>query len=368
VNISCTKKLLDELNIVPGERVEEDPLFSWHANLFDVGPRKAAILVNDKARYCVLLYNLEEPQLKRFGKIAADAIADAILNEGIAANIAKDYIKSAGKATFTKTNNRSIVASMNQFAKRVESCREDLERRDMDQLEFSFIVNAGRYKIGEGYEVPKGIFYTGLADFANTEKLFLTKVFQLLITLDLDGQKVWRRVYVPSRVTFEKLHFVIQIAMGWQGYHLHEFVFPDAGKPEVSIVNDDEIIFDRKPDFFDYPTLKDTQTKLTDYLFKYQDFEYVYDFGDYWDHQVRVEKVIRNCPINFPLCIGGKGNCPPEDVGGRGGYKEFLEAIGDPAHPDHEMLVEWGQMQDYRDFNINEVNEELIWALYHKVG
>ena len=43
----------------------------------------------------------------------------------------------------------------------------------------------------------------------------------------------------------------------------------------------------------------------------------------------------------YPRCVAGARKCPPDDCGGTSGYVNFLEAISDPAHPEHEELVAW---------------------------
>lgn len=69
---------------------------------------------------------------------------------------------------------------------------------------------------------------------------------------------------------------------------------------------------------------------------------YIYDFGDGWEHRIELEKILpRDENIEYPICIAGKRACPPEDCGGIWGYKEFLEAIRDPEHENHEELLEW---------------------------
>lgn len=70
--------------------------------------------------------------------------------------------------------------------------------------------------------------------------------------------------------------------------------------------------------------------------------DYIYDFGDGWEHRIESEKILpRDENIEYPICIAGKRACPPEDCGGIWGYKEFLEAIRDPEHENHEELLEW---------------------------
>jgi hypothetical protein len=70
--------------------------------------------------------------------------------------------------------------------------------------------------------------------------------------------------------------------------------------------------------------------------------KYLYDFGDGWEHTVCIERVVDAVPgIIYPQLIEAVGRCPPEDVGGLPGYQEFLEAIADPDHEEHDRNVTW---------------------------
>ena len=90
-------------------------------------------------------------------------------------------------------------------------------------------------------------------------------------------------------------------------------------------------------------------------------FSYEYDFGDSWEHRIEVEKVLLPEPgVRYPRCLAGKRACPPEDVGGIFGYEEFLQAIRDPKHPEHEAMREWvGGVFDPEAFDLQGVNERL---------
>ena len=90
-------------------------------------------------------------------------------------------------------------------------------------------------------------------------------------------------------------------------------------------------------------------------------FLYEYDFGDCWQHRIVVEKVLPPEPgAAYPRCTAGKRACPPEDVGGVWGYEEFLEAIRDPAHEEHEAMREWGGEEfDPESCDLRAVNEQL---------
>jgi hypothetical protein len=90
-------------------------------------------------------------------------------------------------------------------------------------------------------------------------------------------------------------------------------------------------------------------------------FTYEYDFGDSWQHEVVLEKTLEPEPkIKYPRCIEGERACPPEDCGGIWGYAEFVEAIRDPQHENHEEMLEWGGGEfDPEGFDLNVVNREL---------
>jgi hypothetical protein len=170
----------------------------------------------------------------------------------------------------------------------------------------------------------------GLAAIPATER-----VYQLKITL-LDIQPlIWRRIQVKN-CTLDKLHEHIQTAMGWTNSHLHHFKIGEQyyGDPLLMQENFEDMEYEDS-----------TITKLSVILpqsGKRFRWEYEYDFGDSWRHEVLFEGVVRAEPgKRYPVCVEGSRACPPEDVGGVWGYAEFVEAISDAAHEDHEGLLEW---------------------------
>lgn len=160
---------------------------------------------------------------------------------------------------------------------------------------------------------------------------------------------IWRRVAVPENITLGKLHTVIQFVMGWEGGHLHEF----------EIAGENYGIPD--PDGWGPPVNPEARKTLIKALSGKKSFRYLYDFGDSWDHLIKVEKVLPAiaCP-QVPYCVDGANACPPEDVDGEPGYAEFLEAMADPNHPEHESMLEWhGSTFDPTVFEWERVNQWL---------
>jgi hypothetical protein len=99
-------------------------------------------------------------------------------------------------------------------------------------------------------------------------------------------------------------------------------------------------------------------------------FLYKYDFGDSWKHELLVEKILpQEEGKRYPLCLTGKHACPSEDCGGIWGYVDFLEAIRDPKHAEHEAMLEWvGGEFDPDAFDLEEVNREIQRLTSPEVG
>ncbi len=161
---------------------------------------------------------------------------------------------------------------------------------------------------------------------------------------------IWRRLQVRGSMSLASLHTTLQLAFGWTNSHLHSFrlrgneytnateelddlqMLPERGQTLARVLGADE-----------------------------REFHYLYDWGDGWDHHVVIETAgaLRE-GWSYPLCIGGERACPPEDVGGAGGYEDFLEALRDPEHEEHENYLRWaGGVFDPEGFDVNATNRAL---------
>lgn len=174
------------------------------------------------------------------------------------------------------------------------------------------------------------------------------EIYRIKVTLRSVKPPIWRRLLVPADMTLEQLHQVLQIAMGWDNYHLHEF---SIGPERFGV-----------PDPEDRDTINEKKVRLAGVLGGVgAKALYSYDFGDGWEHTIAVEKVMAPEPGQaYPVCVAGKRRCPPEDCGGASGYFDLLDAIKDPKHEEHESLLEWvGGVIDPEDFSIDHVNARL---------
>ncbi|HEX3841766.1 MAG TPA: plasmid pRiA4b ORF-3 family protein [Acidimicrobiales bacterium] len=172
----------------------------------------------------------------------------------------------------------------------------------------------------------------------------------LRLSLTKHEPEIWRRLLVPGDIKLSRLHAVLQAAMGWQDHHLHGFEI--AGQ-RFELPDEDG---DGDEDAID----EDSVT-LSELVEAGSRFQYEYDFGDGWDHEVVVETV-EEVPqvLKQAICLDGERACPPEDSGGVGGYAEFLRAIGDPDHPEHRDSLAWvGGTFDPEAFGLAAANAAL---------
>jgi hypothetical protein len=174
-------------------------------------------------------------------------------------------------------------------------------------------------------------------------------VIQLRIALREVEPPIWRRIQVPSSITLIQLADAFLVTMGWLGYHLYEYRIRG------------QAYGDPDPDFDYGREIKDLRRIRLESVAPVVggQFEFLYDFGDGWVHDVTVESIAPPAPrVRYPRVIEGERACPPEDVGGPHGYNDFLAAIGDPSNEAHVEMLDWvGGEFDPDWFDIDAVNE-----------
>ncbi|MDH4238171.1 MAG: plasmid pRiA4b ORF-3 family protein [Phycisphaerae bacterium] len=178
------------------------------------------------------------------------------------------------------------------------------------------------------------------------------QVYQLKITLQEIEPAIWRRLQVRRQVRLDRLHLMIQAAMGWTNSHLHEFLIKGQKYRDLEQMYED----------IDEPDMNNEEEfRLAKLVGEGDVFEYKYDFGDCWQHEILVEDLIEPEPgIKYPRCLAGERACPPEDCGGLWGYEELLEALGDLEHEDYEHYRGWvGEDFDPERFDLKAVNMAL---------
>ncbi len=173
-------------------------------------------------------------------------------------------------------------------------------------------------------------------------------LYQLKVTLREIHPPIWRRIQVWQDTPLARLHRILQIVMGWEDYHLHEF---HIGRRVYGVPDPDDertMIDERRQQLREVVPQVGTS------------FEYVYDFGDDWRHELLLEAIVLPEPEQrYPCCLAGERQTPPEDVGGPSGFAAYLEALTDPNHEEHESMLEWRGPFDAESFAPAAVNRRL---------
>lgn len=184
----------------------------------------------------------------------------------------------------------------------------------------------------------------------------LEKAYQFKVTLRDIRPPIWRIIQVPGNYSFWGFHVAIQDAMGWLDCHLHTFRCKDKqGGETVAIGIPDPDGYDEKQ------MLPGWESLIRDYFTEAGDgCEYEYDFGDGWEHEIVLEKIIeKEKTKTLPRCLDGKRACPPEDCGGPPGYDDLLNVFSGPKNERYQEMVDWlGGVYDPEKFNVFEIKFE----------
>jgi len=221
-------------------------------------------------------------------------------------------------------------------------------RKDIDPLIASLLQQIG--------ESPR--WRTSKKDRTKTstaESRGPSSIYQIKVTLKDSHPPIWRSIQVPGDIPLSRLHAVLQIVMAWTNSHLHQFKAGGRyyGEPRYDLAGMLEVVDER-------------QVRLNQIALRVKAcFIYEYDFGDSWEHELVVEKILPpEQGVQYPRCMDGMRACPPDDVGGIWGYQNFLDAMRDPHHSEHEDMVEWiGGGFDPEAFDLRGVNGAL--QLFH---
>ncbi|SCF08922.1 pRiA4b ORF-3-like protein [Micromonospora viridifaciens] len=172
-------------------------------------------------------------------------------------------------------------------------------------------------------------------------------IYQIKVGLRGARPPIWRRIEVPADISLARLHKLIQAAFDWHDYHLHVFEtrYGSFGRPDADLGHRAA----------SRVTLEQVAPAAGDKL------SYTYDFGDNWEHDILVEKVLdRDASVPYPRCVGGRRAAPPEDCGGVWGYAELVEILGDPTHPEHSDRLDWLDLDDPAEFDPAHFNAKAV--------
>ncbi len=180
-------------------------------------------------------------------------------------------------------------------------------------------------------------------------------IYEVHVTLTQIEPPIWRRLTVPAALTLEQFHKALLAGMGWSGGHLYEFLIRGVRYGDPDALGDPAVA----------PAAAMT---LAQAVHRRQGtFYYVYDWGDEWWHQIKLRDYRLQAPgETVTRILDGARACPPEDVGGVWGYADFLEAVQNPADPEHTAMLEWvGGSWDPEHFDRALLQRHLTAAAGH---
>lgn len=348
MQISLTKKLAEAIGVTPPP-VNEDinPLFCWTANWTKVWDNRRTedmlVLVNNATRFTVAIYQVKRKELKNIAEMMRTAISNTLLSMNVNPELVEEYLRMAGEVKFARNSNRHTASWVSRAG---FECALEVGRK----------YNGVAKMFSDTVGVP--VNYSPVNYSGNTSKLFfpyeamiqeLTKLtskpaykyraYELMVTLDLDVYKAVRKIIVPANIEFTHLHKVLQSVFDWENYHLYDFsVFKDnKHKPYVRLVSSEESLE------YDSDAILMEGHILSEFLPEHKHLLYTYDMGDNWEHEIKLVKVIEEYDKQSPFLLEASGQTPPEDVGGVGGFVNFLKIMQDPNHPQFSEMKEWAK-------------------------
>lgn len=348
MQIGLTKKLAEAMGVKPSSALEdENPLFSWTANWTKVWENRRAedmlVLVNNATRFTVAIYEVKRKDLKNMDQMMKRAISNTLLFMNINPEIVDAYIRMCGEVTFSKNNNRQITAWVTKAGLEcsfyVGNEYNGIAKMFLDTVGTSINYRPVNYSgnASEGF-IPCQTMIKALSQLTG-KPAYKYRAFELLVTLDLEAYKATRRIIVPADLEFTRLHKVLQSVLNWEDYHLYDFsVFADnEDQPAVRLVpSEDDLEYDE-----DAALMKGHV--LSEFLPQCKSMRYTYDMGDNWEHEIQFVRVIDEYDKESPCLLEARGQAPPEDVGGVGGFVNFRKIMLNPDHPEYEETKEWAK-------------------------
>jgi len=170
------------------------------------------------------------------------------------------------------------------------------------------------------------------------------EIARLSVEIDDVTPRVARCIEVPVDIRLDDLHFVLQIAIGWQNGHPFEFRVGDR-------------IWGLRDRDLETNPLPAEEATLVDSLAHGGTFKYDYVLGEDWEHTViLLARSSAQVGVRYPQLVSAEGRCPPADIGGPVGYETYLRSIADPSSVHHADMLDF----DAPDFDPNVVDEAAL--------
>lgn len=328
--------------------------FKWHGNLVKLQDNDYILLTNDATGFTLIFLNPYEEDYLEFGDWLSEALSRMMNRMGFSDHSIINYFKSFGEITVSRASNQKLMGK-NSSAGQLVTVYEDYINDD-ECFQDSWSYKVSEMKKGEDGSVNAVEAF--ISEFEKTigNSTIDVAVAELEIRLKLHEMKdVVRIVQVPMNVTFDDLHSIIQTVFMWQNAHLHQFILEDG----YTLVGAEG--YSQMQHFGgqgEDTTDSGNHYLLSDIISHYENrqFNYIYDFGDFWEHTVQVRKIWTEHKQVSPKLKMMMGDPVPEDIGGSGGYAYYLEVMNEPQHPEFDSLSHWAEDYHKRKYFLNTVD------------
>ena len=346
MQIALTKKLADAMDLKPAPSDDSiSPLFTWTANWTNVYSNRKRedllVLVNNATRFAVAIYQVKKKDLKKSREIITNGIHNSLMDLNLNPEMVAKYMAMAGEIDYSRNQNRAATAWVNR------ACLDSAfyignEYMGVAKM-FSDTLGAPLNRFPVNYSKNKDDSFTPeeamVAALANLtgEQPRRYKALEIRVSLDLEVYKATRTMIVPANLRLIQLHKVLQNVFDWKNYHLYDFTIyrGEESNPVTRLVPYQEDLE------YDNEAILIGNHTLGEFLVDGNRIRYVYDFGDYWVHEIELLRVLENYDQDSPYLVEASGQTPPEDVGGLPGFMRFREIMMDPSDPDHQAMNDW---------------------------
>jgi hypothetical protein len=322
---------------------------------------------------------MKKDDLNNFPERVKEGIRRTFEREGIKESLIEKYLSQFKDFYYQKAEDRSNIARMNNSCKFAKRFGDRFKENEIYQSQVAKqINNMPRKNDNKDYFYPDEFLQQELAEYFGESDVIKTKAAVLKVELELGEYEAWRKFIVPLSYNFRELHKIIQELYKWQDYHLHDFFVYSEEKDNTKnwnqseyhrdgfkailnlSMNQENFEYNRDELNFaaeDFEMTLENEVKLKDVL--PAKIKYIYDYGDFWHHYLETEEIIEDYDKNIPTFLEGAGTAPPEDVGGVGGFSEFMQIISNPDHEEYESMMEWAESQRFKEYDQEDLKNKL---------
>lgn len=348
MRLECTKKLLDYLDVKPEKAAEPvEPVFQWSADLIVVKRRKTMVVTHAASRSMFVIHGLTAKVRAKLPELIMEGIRILLRSEYVRQEIIERYLHDCGREVEVRANSsRKAITACVRACERVKLFSELLEPGDLFQRDILQELNEDIVP-KEQYRCVHELLIDCLQKHYGGE-IRSCRSLELEAELKLHTP-CKRRIIVPEDLNFYQLHRILQAAFDWRDYHLHHFLVP--GKPARIL----------RPDIWEDEGNGEDSTHVTvgEVFGEHRTVRYEYDFGDCWEHIIRLKHVIEDCTEPWPRCIQAVGDAPMEDCGGSEGYEWIMEILRNPEHPEYTETYEWVEDSIWKPLDVERINRRM---------